>query len=389
MRRQLAHRSLSSHRFMAVGRAVTAVLIALAALLGGVGFNGTVSAADPRSEAAVRQGSTYVRGELGYTLGFDSDVSGTPDSTVDFEGNWTGGAAVGRYIRPKLRTELSFGYNTNDFESASGGFGGVGDVNALSFFATVYRDFLAFRNVRPFVGFGLGLARLRPDFALTGEGTVGPDGSDIKFAWQGTTGVAVDLNERFAIETRYRYLRAGDYDFGPGAEGDYANHSLLAGLRYTFGRAGRPIERGAPPATPAQTYREPAPVVPRSAPAPEPQPALAGGPEELGLVFFPFNSSDLTAEANETLDGIAASLRIRKARAVILEGHTDTSGDRAYNLRLSRARAERVREALVERGVPSGSITIAAKGEGAPRMRTGDGVKAQLNRFVRVFAVFE
>ncbi len=359
-------------------------LVSAFALFGATfGLMGNAGAADPRSESASAQGTTYVRGELGYTLSFDSDVSGAPTSTVNLEGNWTGGAAVGHYLLPKLRLELNFGYNTNDVKSATGGFGTLGELNALTFFSSVYRDFLAFRNVRPFVGFGIGLARLRPDYALTGLGGAGPSDSDIKFAWQGSAGIAVDLNDRFAIETRYRYMRAGEYDFGPAAEGDYAHHTVLAGLRYTFGRDGRQITRRAPPQSTRAPVRNPEPPAPIAT-----QPSLTGTEQEVGMVFFAFNSADLTAEARSTLDRIAPTLRRRGVRAVILEGHTDTSGNRAYNLRLARARAKSVREALVERGVSNRNISIVARGEQALRMKTADGVKAQLNRFVRVNAVY-
>lgn len=51
---------------------------------------------------------------------------------------------------------------------------------------------------------------------------------------------------------------------------------------------------------------------------------------------------------------------------LVLDGHADTPGPAAYNLRLSFARAKAVREELVHLGVDPDRIVIAAFGEGGP-----------------------
>ena len=68
------------------------------------------------------------------------------------------------------------------------------------------------------------------------------------------------------------------------------------------------------------------------------------------------------------------------ATKVIVVGHTDTSGSAAYNLRLSERRAKAVADAMVGLGVAQGAIAVDWKGETAPAVATGDGVKEPLNR---------
>jgi OOP family OmpA-OmpF porin len=65
-------------------------------------------------------------------------------------------------------------------------------------------------------------------------------------------------------------------------------------------------------------------------------------------------------------------------------GHTDTVGSDAYNMRLSRRRAESVAAELEKQGVPSAEIAIVAKGKHDLLVPTADGVKEPQNRRVQI-----
>jgi peptidoglycan-associated lipoprotein len=52
--------------------------------------------------------------------------------------------------------------------------------------------------------------------------------------------------------------------------------------------------------------------------------------------------------------------------AVLIEGHADERGSHEYNLALAQARADTVRNLLVERGVPDKNITTFSYGEERP-----------------------
>jgi len=65
-------------------------------------------------------------------------------------------------------------------------------------------------------------------------------------------------------------------------------------------------------------------------------------------------------------------------------GHTDTVGSDAYNMRLSRRRAESVAAQLEKDGIPSSEISIVAKGKRDLLVPTADGVKEPQNRRVQI-----
>lgn len=99
-------------------------------------------------------------------------------------------------------------------------------------------------------------------------------------------------------------------------------------------------------------------------------PADAGAAEVSLLlrVGFDFDSAVLTDAARRDLDGVAAGLNdpaLRAAR-IVLEGHTDATGDAGYNLQLSEQRARAVVDYLVQRGVAAGRLRPAGYGEYRP-----------------------
>ena len=83
-------------------------------------------------------------------------------------------------------------------------------------------------------------------------------------------------------------------------------------------------------------------------------------------VNFEFNSANLTAGSRAPLDEVAADLKEHPRLKVELEGHTDSSGADAYNLKLSQRRAEAVREYLLSQGVNSSQLSARGYGESKP-----------------------
>lgn len=97
-------------------------------------------------------------------------------------------------------------------------------------------------------------------------------------------------------------------------------------------------------------------------------------------VRFAYNSAALPAQALP--DSIVALLR--KARRIELAGHTDSVGTDEYNMRLSRARAEAVRDALIRRGIASDRIALSAYGRSRPIAPNDTDVGRALNRRVEI-----
>ena len=117
-----------------------------------------------------------------------------------------------------------------------------------------------------------------------------------------------------------------------------------------------------------------------------PPPAVAPAPSlpKSYLVFFDFNKSDLTAQAMAIVDQAAANAGPAKVTRLTVTGHTDTVGSDAYNMRLSRRRAESVAAQLETDGIPASEIEIVAKGKRDLLVPTGDGVKEPQNRRVQI-----
>ncbi len=98
-----------------------------------------------------------------------------------------------------------------------------------------------------------------------------------------------------------------------------------------------------------------------------PPPAQAPAPAPRSyLVFFDFNKSDLTPQATEIVGSAAKNAAPAKVTQLTVTGHTDTVGSDAYNLRLSRRRAESVAAELEKDGISSSEIEIVAKGKREP-----------------------
>ncbi|MCS6912037.1 MAG: OmpA family protein [Myxococcota bacterium] len=82
-------------------------------------------------------------------------------------------------------------------------------------------------------------------------------------------------------------------------------------------------------------------------------------------IYFATNKSAVARQSYPLLDEIADVLRKRPTMEILVEGHTDSRGGLAYNMRLSEARARAVRDYLVRAGVDPGRVT--AKGYGPTR----------------------
>jgi iron complex outermembrane receptor protein len=117
-----------------------------------------------------------------------------------------------------------------------------------------------------------------------------------------------------------------------------------------------------------------------------PPPAVAPTPSvsKSYLVFFDFNKSDLTADATTIVDRAAKNAGPAKVTQLTVTGHTDTVGSDAYNMRLSRRRAESVAAQLEKDGISSSEIEIVAKGKRDLLVPTKDGVKEPQNRRVQI-----
>jgi len=100
-------------------------------------------------------------------------------------------------------------------------------------------------------------------------------------------------------------------------------------------------------------------------------------------IEFELGSDKLTSNSFSTLDRIAAVLVRNPGWARLnVAGHTDSSGSAKFNQKLSKNRANSVKNYLLEKNVPSASISVSGYGEDRPiaSNKTKDG--QQKNRRV-------
>jgi peptidoglycan-associated lipoprotein len=102
-------------------------------------------------------------------------------------------------------------------------------------------------------------------------------------------------------------------------------------------------------------------------------------------IFFSFNESTLSSEAQATLDRQAAWLKKYGSVKIAIEGHCDERGTREYNLALGERRASAVKNYLVAAGIPADRVSTSSYGTERPAVvGSNEAAWAQNRRAVTV-----
>lgn len=86
----------------------------------------------------------------------------------------------------------------------------------------------------------------------------------------------------------------------------------------------------------------------------------------LGDVLFASGETTLEPEAEARLQDVVDLLASEPGKQIRIEGHTDSTGSASANMRISRQRAEAVRDALVDLGIEAERIQAVGMGEDFP-----------------------
>lgn len=114
-------------------------------------------------------------------------------------------------------------------------------------------------------------------------------------------------------------------------------------------------------------------------PAPDP---LKPPAPIMRTVYFNNDTTDLTDESKAKIDAIYNDILTYPAAEILVVGHTDTQASDAYNLALSKRRAELIRQNLIEVGIDPEIITTQGRGETDLLVPTADNVSEVRNRRV-------
>ncbi len=267
----------------------------------------------------------------------------------DFDTGYYVGGTAGYKLDNGLKFEFEVAYRSNDFDFVFGQtalFRGTGTVTSFSLMGNMLYDIDLGPGYSLSLGGGVGTARIGFDAAPF------LDDRDWVFAFQGLAELEAMVSDDVGIFAGYNYFEANNaFDDSDGF--DYKAHTALVGVRFHF------IEAEAPP------------------PPPPPPPPVAA---KTFIVFFNFDKSDLTPEAQAVVAEAAAAFKSTGSVSIAVVGHTDTVGSAAYNLPLSERRAASVKAGLVANGVPGDVISTSGKGFSEPLVPTGPGVKEPQNR---------
>lgn len=97
-------------------------------------------------------------------------------------------------------------------------------------------------------------------------------------------------------------------------------------------------------------------------------------------VYFGYDQSTLTAEAQATLDSQAAFLKANPTIRIVIEGHCDERGTREYNLALGDRRAVAVRDYLLAKGLNAARVRTVSYGKERPAVSGSNEGSWEFNR---------
>jgi outer membrane protein OmpA-like peptidoglycan-associated protein len=96
--------------------------------------------------------------------------------------------------------------------------------------------------------------------------------------------------------------------------------------------------------------------------------------DDLGPVYFDFDSSYLNDDSKKTLDALAIIMQDNQDYSFQITAHTDSRGPANYNQWLSERRANRTKEYLISKGISSDRLSAMGYGETKLVNECSDGV---------------
>ena len=180
----------------------------------------------------------YVNGNLAASIGHDSDWSDLNGATAELttEIGYGLSLAIGIDL-PEYRFELELAYRVSDIDElaipGSATRSVEGDVSSTALLANYYKDFKTNTAIAPFIGAGIGVAKV--DLGI--DNIIGvvenESGYDSVFAYQLALGAAYKMSETIMLELSYRYFATEEPDIND-TEIEYATSNIMLGARINF-----------------------------------------------------------------------------------------------------------------------------------------------------------
>jgi opacity protein-like surface antigen len=163
--------------------------------------------------------------------------------TVDLDGGFLIGGAIGTHITPNFRGELELSWTSHDIDdvedSDGDSFTGVGgDVDMLFILANFWYDF-NLGPVKPYLGGGVGVANIDGDLELYDSYTW--DADRWVLAGQLGAGFIWDFTDAFSLDFGYRLKATSDVNFEVDDNSSYditgvnfVQHVVQLGITFGF-----------------------------------------------------------------------------------------------------------------------------------------------------------
>ena len=270
--------------------------------------------------AAANAGVTVTPLMLGYTMYNTEHNNDKLTSGAELQDDLFVGAALGVELTPWLGFEAEYSQVKGDVDGLAPNAEYKQQTLAGNFYATsdlITKNYDS--KIKPYVLLGAGQAKYKID------------GQDEKKDTIGNTGIGAfwRMNDVLSLRTEAR----AQYDF----DEKFWNYTALAGLNVVLGGHLKP----------AAPVVEVVPVQPMPTPV---QPAPQQLTEDLNMelrVFFDTNKSNIKDQYKPEIAKVAEKLSEYPNATARIDGHTDNTGPRKLNERLSLARANSVKSALV------------------------------------------
>lgn len=180
---------------------------------------------------------------------FYSHLTADADNNGKYSDNVAGGAlAIGYDFNARdygpIRAEIEFamrgkGKRDDVYNYAGFAIKDAYEISTSSIFANVYYDFHNSSDFTPYIGAGLGTARIKfENKASISDGVNGlslsTSKSSWKFAWNVGAGVAYRLTDTVSLDLGYRYADFGSLDQNALTSIDVTGHEVLLGVRFAF-----------------------------------------------------------------------------------------------------------------------------------------------------------
>lgn len=295
------------------------------------------------TQAAPQSGTWYTGAKLGwsqyYSLSDDSNMTVT-----DTKKNNVGGGIFGGYqFNPWLAAELGYDYMGNmrvhTLHDGDGRFSsqGIQLTGKLSYPLPIWNNSMDIYT-------RLGIMGYRADMRNLDNTHFDHNGDKYGVAPVAALGAEYAFNDHWSGRMEYQWVGKMGKESDTGMKAD--NGMLSLGVAYHFGEA--------------------APV-----PAPIPAPAPEVETKHFTLtsdVLFNFNKATLKAEGQQALQKLYSQIGDMGLtnQSMIVIGYTDRIGSDAYNMKLSKERAQSVADYLEQLGAPANIISVEGRGKADP-----------------------